>query len=190
MHPVRNGGITLEDDWDRVFRYIGRPRPSIRSIDRSGRVIYVSTFSKALFPALRLGYLILPPALVGMFRNAIALMVRSVPEAMQMALANFIADGHFASHLRRMRELYANRRQDFLQMAQATGAGLYEVDMPDTGMNPIAWLKAGQDDRALARQAAQAGFMPVRWGIWRSAIAAPWPAFRFHWGCAAPACAG
>lgn len=147
----------LEDDYDSEFRYTGRPLPSIRSIDRTGRVIYVGTFSKALFPALRLGYLVLPPALVGMFRNAIALMVRSVPEANQMALANFIADGHFASHLRRMRDLYAGRRQDFLHMAQTTGATLYDVDMPDSGMNAIVWLRAGLDDRAVAHQAVQAG---------------------------------
>jgi len=152
-----NEAWILEDDYDSEFRYTGRPLPSIRSIDRTGRVIYVGTFSKALFPALRLGYLVLPPALVGMFRNAIALMVRSVPEATQMALANFIADGHFASHLRRMRELYAGRRQAFLRVAQTTGAGLYEVDMPDSGMNAIAWLQAGQADRVLAQQAVQAG---------------------------------
>lgn len=97
-----------EDDYDSEYRYTGLPLLSIRSIDHSGLVIYVGTFSKALFPALRLGYLVLPPALVGKFRNAITLMVRSVPEAMQMALANFIANGHFASHLRRMCELYAN----------------------------------------------------------------------------------
>lgn len=152
-----NEAWILEDDYDSEFRYTGRPLPSIRSIDRTGRVIYVGTFSKALFPALRLGYLVLPPALVGMFRNAIALMVRSVPEATQMALANFIADGHFASHLRRMRDLYAGRRQEFLRVAQATGTGLYEVDMPDSGMNAIVWLRAGQEDRTLAQRAVQAG---------------------------------
>jgi len=92
-----------------------------------------------------------------MFRNAIALMVRSVPEATQMALANFMADGHFASHLRRMRALYAGRRQDFLRVSHATGGGLYEVDMSDSGMNAIGLLPAGQGDRALAVQAVQAG---------------------------------
>lgn len=147
----------VEDDYDSEFRYTGRPLPSIRSIDGTGRVIYVGTFSKALFPALRVGYLVLPPGLVGMFRNAMALMFRSVPLATQMALAGFIADGHFASHLRRMRELYAGRRQSFLDMAERSGAGLYRVDMPDSGMNAIAWLCEGQDDRDVARRAALAG---------------------------------
>ena len=152
-----NEAWILEDDYDSEFRYTGRPLPSIRSIDRSGRVIYVGTFSKALFPALRLGYLVLPPALVGMFRNAIALMLRSVPLAAQMALAGFIADGHFASHLRRMRELYAERRQAFLVAAARSGAGLFEVDMPDSGMNVIAWLQEGRNDRDLAQRAVEAG---------------------------------
>ena len=94
----------IEDDYDSEFRYTGRPLPSMRSIDGGGRTIYVGTFSKALFPALHIGYFVLPPALVGMFRNAMALVFRSMPVAPQMALADFIADGHFASHLRRMRE--------------------------------------------------------------------------------------
>lgn len=152
-----NDAWIIEDDYDSEFRYTGRPLPSIRSIDGTGRVIYVGTFSKALFPALRVGYFVLPSALVGMFRNAMALMFRSVPLATQMALAGFIADGHFTSHLRRMRELYAERRLSFLDMAERTGAGLYQVDMPDSGMNAIAWLREGQDDGDAARRAALAG---------------------------------
>lgn len=146
----------LEDDYDSEFRYTGRPLPSIRSIDGGGRVIYVGTFSKALFPALRLGYLVLPPGLVGMFRNAMALMFRSAPLASQMALAGFIADGHFTSHLRRMRELYAERRQAFLDVAGRCG-GSFRVEIPDSGMNAIAWLADGRDDREAARRAAGAG---------------------------------
>jgi GntR family transcriptional regulator/MocR family aminotransferase len=159
-----NEAWIVEDDYDSEFRYTGRPLPSIRSIDGTGRVIYVGTFSKALFPVLRVGYLVLPPALVGMFRNAMALMFRSVPLATQMALAGFIADGHFASHLRRMRDLYAERRQAFLELADRSGAGLYQIDMPDSGMNAIAWLRVGQDDREIARRAAQAGVHPYALG--------------------------
>lgn len=151
-----NEAWILEDDYDSEFRYTGRPLPSIRSIDGTGRVIYVGTFSKALFPALRVGYLVLPPTIVGMFRNAMALMFRSVPLATQMALAGFIDDGHFASHLRRMRELYGGRRQEFLEIAERVGAGLFQVEVPDSGMNAIAWLGAGCDDRVIARQATMA----------------------------------
>lgn len=147
----------IEDDYDSEFRYTGRPLASIRSIDGTGRVIYVGTFSKALFPALRVGYLVLPPGLVGVFRNAMALMFRSVPLATQMALAGFIADGHFSSHLRRMRDLYAERRVSFLDMARRIGPEQFQVEIPDSGMNAIAWLNDGQSDREAARRAARVG---------------------------------
>lgn len=153
----RNDAWIIEDDYDSEFRYTGRPLPSVRSIDRFGRVIYVGTFSKALFPALRVGYFVLPPALVGAFRNAVALTFRSPPMATQMALAEFIAEGHFATHLRRMRDLYAARRQDFLDEAARAGAGLFAVERPDSGMNALAWLPRGLDDRAVARAACAAG---------------------------------
>lgn len=151
------GGWILEDDYDSEFRYTGRPLPSINSIDRSGRVIYAGTFSKALFPALRLGYLVLPPELVAPFRAATALMLRCVPLIPQMALAEFIAEGHFATHLRRMRDLYAQRRDQFLAAAQKAGAGLFHVERPDSGMNALLWLPEGLDDRQIAARAAAAG---------------------------------
>lgn len=153
----RTDAWIVEDDYDTEFRYTSRPLPSIRSIDRFGRVIYVGTFSKALFPALRVGYFVLPPALVGPFRNAVALMLRGPPMATQMALAEFIAEGHFATHLRRMRDLYATRRQDFLDEAARVGTGLFAIERPDSGMNALAWLPAGIDDRAVARAALAAG---------------------------------
>lgn len=152
-----NDAWILEDDYDSEFRYTGRPLASMRSIDGTGRVIYVGTFSKALFPALRVGYLVLPPGLVGMFRNAIALMFRSVPVATQMALAGFIADGHFSSHLRRMRDLYAERRLSFLDVAERVGHGHFQVETPDSGMNAIAWLPDRLSDRDVARRAAGVG---------------------------------
>lgn len=153
----RTDAWIVEDDYDSEFRYTARPLPSIRSIDRFGRVIYVGTFSKALFPALRVGYFVLPPALVGPFRNAVALMFRGPPMAMQMALAEFIAEGHFATHLRRMRDLYAVRRQDFLDEAYRVGAGLFDVERPDSGMNALVWLPDGLDDRLVAEAALMAG---------------------------------
>jgi len=148
-----NEAWILEDDYDSEFRYNGRPLPSMRSIDRDRRVIYVGTFSKALFPALRIGYFVLPPGLVSMFRNAMALVFRSMPLASQMALADFLGEGHFATHLRSMRDLYAERRGRFLAAAEQTGAGLLQAEIPDSGMNALVWLPAGLDDRAVARRA-------------------------------------
>lgn len=147
----------VEDDYDSEFRYAGRPLPSMHSIDRAGRVIYVGTFSKALFPALRIGYLVLPQELVGLFRNAVALMFRCAPLSSQMALAEFIAEGHFATHLRRMRQLYAQRRDQFAIAAEQAGAGLFRADRPDSGMNAMVWLPAGLDDRVIAERAVAAG---------------------------------
>ncbi|MFD1881312.1 PLP-dependent aminotransferase family protein [Paracoccus pacificus] len=151
------GGWIIEDDYDSEFRYQGRPLPSMHSIDRAGRVIYVGTFSKALFPALRIGYLVLPPDLVGLFRNAVALMFRCAPLPAQMALAEFIAEGHFATHLRHMRQLYAERRDQFMAAAEQAGAGLFQADRPDSGMNAVVWLPQGLGDRVIAERAAAAG---------------------------------
>jgi GntR family transcriptional regulator/MocR family aminotransferase len=147
----------VEDDYDSEFRYAERPLPSMRSIDGNARVVYVGTFSKSPFPALRIGYVVLPPPLVGIFRNAVALTFRSMPLASQMALAEFISEGHCASHLRRMRELYADRRRGFLEAAEAAARGQYRVEAPDSGMNAIAWLPDGLDDREIARRAVAEG---------------------------------
>lgn len=147
----------IEDDYDSEFRYTGRPLPSMRSIDASGRVLYVGTFSKALFPALRVGYFVLPPALVQVFRNAMALMFRSVPLETQMVLADFITQGHFATHLRRMRELYMQRRRDFIETAAEVSDGRFQIDSPDSGMNVIAWLPEGVDDSRIHAKAQDMG---------------------------------
>tara|TARA_R110002096_G_scaffold80453_16_gene188609 strand:- start:5512 stop:7026 length:1515 start_codon:yes stop_codon:yes gene_type:complete len=152
-----NDAWIIEDDYDSEFRYTGRPLPSMRSIDKSGRVLYVGTFSKALFPALRVGYFVLPPALVPVFRNAMALMFRSVPLTTQMVLADFIAEGHFSTHLRRMRELYTHRRRDFIETAAEVSEGNFEIDSPDSGMNAIAWLPKGVSDTQVHAKAVERG---------------------------------
>jgi GntR family transcriptional regulator/MocR family aminotransferase len=136
----------IEDDYDSEFRYVGRPLPSMRSVDGAGRVIYVGTFSKALFPSIRIGYLVLPPALVGIFRNAVGLIARSVPVETQAVLADFIGEGYFVTHLRRMRDLYTHRRADFIGAAQEILSGLVEFESPESGMNVVAWLTSGMND--------------------------------------------
>jgi GntR family transcriptional regulator/MocR family aminotransferase len=147
----------IEDDYDSEFRYDGAPLPSMRSVDSHDRVIYVGSFSKALYPGIRVGYLVLPPQLVGAFRNLSALIHRSVPVETQLALAEFIGGGHFASHLRRMRSLYAERRETFQQAGRAALAGLAHVDCTESGLNALAWLEDDRDDRAAHRAALDAG---------------------------------
>jgi len=92
-----------------------------------------------------------------MFRNAMALVFRSMPLASQMALADFIVEGHFASHLRRMRELYTERRDRFFDAAERVGAGLLQAEIPESGMNVVIWLPKGLDDREMAPHAVAAG---------------------------------
>ncbi|MBZ7926124.1 PLP-dependent aminotransferase family protein [Ensifer adhaerens] len=152
-----NDAWIIEDDYDSEFRYDGAPLPSMRSIDSNGRVIYAGSFSKALYPGLRVGYLVLPPPLIGTFRNLSALIHRSVPVETQLALAEFIGGGHFASHLRRMRSLYAERRETFTQVAQETLAGLARIDSSESGLNALAWLKGGRQDQAPHRAVLDAG---------------------------------
>jgi GntR family transcriptional regulator/MocR family aminotransferase len=104
------GAWVIEDDYDSEYRYAGRPLAALQGLDSEGRVIYLGTFSKVLFPALRLGYMVVPPDLVDAFMAARALSDRHCPVLDQAALADFIGDGHFARHIRRMRALYAERQ--------------------------------------------------------------------------------
>lgn len=147
----------IEDDYDSEFRYDGAPLPSMRSVDSHDRVIYAGSFSKALYPGIRIGYLVLPPQLVGAFRNLSGLIHRSVPVEAQLALAEFIGGGHFASHLRRMRGLYAERREAFTEAGRAALAGLARIDSSESGLNALAWLEHSRGDRVAHRAVLEAG---------------------------------
>lgn len=144
----------VEDDYDSEYRFHGRPLAALQGLDDSGRVIYVGTFSKTLFPALRLGYLILPPTLLDTFLAARAYTEVHAPPLEQGALADFLVDGHFGRHLRHMRALYAERRATLLRALDGLPLEPYAAD---TGMHGIAWLPRGTDDAAVARAAAGHG---------------------------------
>jgi len=149
----------VEDDYDSEFRYAGRPLPALQGLDSSGRVIYTGTFSKVLFPALRLGYMVVPKQLVDAFVSARALADRHPPGLEQALAAEFLAEGHFARHLRRMRALYAERQQALLAALRSEiGDGL-EVAPAEAGMHLIGWLRNGADDSAVAQKAAEAGVL-------------------------------
>lgn len=147
----------LEDDYDSEFRYTGRPLSALQGLDQVGRVIYIGTFSKILLPALRLGYVVVPPDLVDAFVAARALTDWGSPTVEQAILADFIAEGHFVHHLRRMRTLYAERQAAMLAVASQELAGLLEVCPAETGMSLVGWLPTGVDDQAVARNAAALG---------------------------------
>jgi GntR family transcriptional regulator / MocR family aminotransferase len=150
----RSGACIVEDDYDAEFRHRGAPLASLAALDRSGRVLYVGSFSRTLFPAVRLGYLIVPPALVDRLRAARAAMEEQLPALVQLAVADFIAEGHFARHLRRMRVVYRNRREAVLAAADDIGLA---VRPTDSGLHVIADLAPGTDAAAVAEAAARRG---------------------------------
>jgi GntR family transcriptional regulator/MocR family aminotransferase len=144
----------LEDDYDSEFRYSSRPIPALQGLDHDDRVIYLGTFSKTLFPGLRLGYAVLPLDLIDSFRAARSVLDVHSPVLEQAILAEFIAAGYFARHLRRMRNLYEERQRVFLTEAQRHFTGLLEVVRSGAGLQCVGWLAAGLEEHAVARAAA------------------------------------
>ncbi len=153
----RSGAWVLEDDYDSEYRYSGRPLEALQGLDAEGCVVYVGTFSKVLFAALRLGYLVVPPDLVDAFVAARELTDRHSPQVEQAVLADFVAEGHFARHVRRMRALYAERRAALIEATERELAGLLEVLPAEAGMHLVGLLPEGEDDREASRRAASRG---------------------------------
>ncbi|GIK99582.1 MAG: GntR family transcriptional regulator [Alphaproteobacteria bacterium] len=160
-----SGAWVIEDDYDSEFRYAGRPLAAMQGLDRDGRVIYVGSFSKSMFPSLRLGYLVAPPALIDAFLAARATLDDHAPMIAQPALADFLAEGHFAAHLRRMRRLYAARQQALLDAAARHLGGLLRLAPDQAGMHLVAELLPGlarrMDDRGAAAKAHAAGLAAI-----------------------------
>jgi len=153
----RAGAWILEDDYDSEFRYDARPLAALQGMDEDGRVIYVGTFSKTLFPALRLGYLIVPVELVDAFRAARAVSDRQSPTMDQAILADFLGGGHFARHVRRMRRLYSERQEVLVDAVRRHLGDRLEVTPSAAGMHLLAWLEPGVDDATVSAGAATLG---------------------------------
>jgi GntR family transcriptional regulator/MocR family aminotransferase len=151
----------LEDDYFSEYRYRGRPLAALQGLDEDGRVVYVGSFSKVLFPTLRLGYLVVPEAAVDAFLGARRVLDDHTSLLAQPALARFIAEGHFTAHIRRMRKLYASRQQALLEAAQTHRGGLLTLSADDTGMQLMAGLTpelaARMSDAEAAEKAAAHG---------------------------------
>ena len=154
---IRCGAWIIEDDYDSEYRYSGRPLAALQGLDKEDRVIYIGTFSKVLFPALRLGYLVVPTDLIDTFGAALAHTACHPPLINQAVLADFMTEGHFARHIRRMRGLYEERQAVLIRCAERELDQLLEVRPARAGMHLIGWLPRGVNDQAIARQAAQAG---------------------------------
>jgi GntR family transcriptional regulator/MocR family aminotransferase len=145
----QNKAWIIEDDYDGEYRYVSRPLPALKSLDRDGRVLYSGTLSKVLFPSIRLAYLVVPQMQVERFEEISQAFAGGSPELTQAIVTAFIAEGHFARHIQRMRKLYAQRRE-------ATAAGLESVlgkhlriDAQPGGMHLILRPRGGQSDRQL-----------------------------------------
>ena len=152
------GAWIFEDDYDSEFRYASRPLPSLQGLDEHGRVIYTGTFSKTLFPALRLAYVVSPPALVDAFRAACILGGRYAPTDAQLVVTDFINEGHFERHLRRMRALYAARQHALLDCVHELLGDSLAVAPSAAGLHLVAWLKnASLDAVEVSARAADAG---------------------------------
>jgi GntR family transcriptional regulator / MocR family aminotransferase len=155
------GAWVLEDDYDSEFRYTGHRLPALKSLDRAGRVLYAGSFSKVLFPGLRLGYLVAPDELSDALQRASRLLQWGHPLLAQRVVATFMTEGHFARHLRRMRTLYAARRRALAEALTAIFGDRVAVELAAGGMHLLARFAGTTDDGTLARRAAETGLAPA-----------------------------
>ena len=152
-----SGAWIVEDDYASEFRYGGRPLASLQGLDDAARVIYIGTLNKALFPGLRLGYAVVPPALVRAFVTARYLIDRQPSSLCQEVAAAFMQEGHFAAHIRRMREMYRGQRDALVAALGRRLGDQLTVDPPDQGMHLVAYTRRGLSDVAVERAAREHG---------------------------------
>jgi GntR family transcriptional regulator / MocR family aminotransferase len=150
----KRGALIFEDDYDSEYRYSGRPVPALQGFDERGIVLYGGSFSKVLFPALRLGYLVIPSDLLPRFEAVQSLTSRHAPMLEQLVLTEFIREGHFGRHIRRMREIYAERLSVLLEGARTRLAGLLEISNIEAGLQTMGWLTEGIDAESATIAAA------------------------------------
>jgi GntR family transcriptional regulator / MocR family aminotransferase len=146
--------VIVEDDYDSEFRYSGRPLSALQGLDRDGQVVLVGSLSKVLCPSIRVGYLVVPPDLVEPLAAWLSVTSRHVSTLTQAVLCDFIADGHFARHLRRMRDVYAERLGALLEGAARLLSGRLDVTAVDVGLQTVGYLKDGVTGESMARAAA------------------------------------
>ncbi|MGL4623211.1 MAG: PLP-dependent aminotransferase family protein [Chroococcidiopsis sp.] len=151
------GALIIEDDYDSEYRYGEHPIPALKELDKNDTVLYMGTFSKVLFPALRIGYLVLPPDLVGVFCHAKWLADRQSPLHEQYVLADFIVEGHLERHIRRMRHLYDRRRQVLVQALSKYFPQQVSIVGENAGMHVMIQLNLPLSDEEILVRAAQVG---------------------------------
>ncbi len=153
----RANAVVIEDDYDGEFRYDGQPLESLQGLDREGRVVYVGTFSRTIFSALRIGYLIVPPSLITAFAWAKWLCDRHTATLEQQTLAEFIGSGSYERHLRRVRRRNALRRQVLLESVRRYLGRRVEVTGDGAGAHVVLWLRSEEPEAAVVARAAEKG---------------------------------
>ncbi len=153
----RRGACIIEDDYDSEFQYRGRPIAALQGLDSKGCVLYLGTSAKSLLPALRIGFVVVPPGLVDGFTKVHRHTAQLVPPVMQLALADFIERGHHRAHVRRMRAIYASRLEAFAEGIAESSRGRLEAAIRDGGLQTVVTSRDGMSDEALASHLAKAG---------------------------------
>src|SRR6266487_2851983 len=155
-----HNAFVFEDDYDAEFRFTGPPLPSLQGIDNSGRVIYAGTMSKILCPSLRLGYIVSPEPLVDSFIKIRSAMDQHSSPIDQATLARFITEGFFLSHIKRMRKIYSERRDFFIKQFNELLGDHFTLQVPEAGLNIVAWLKREEDFPMIRRITLDIGVRP------------------------------
>jgi GntR family transcriptional regulator/MocR family aminotransferase len=155
----QSGAFIVEDDYTSEFRYSGPPLASLQGLDDNEQVIYVGTLNKALFPGLRIGYAVVPRALLQAFVGARYLIDRQPATLQQAVVCEFMQQGHFAAHIRRMRQLYREQRDALAATLMRRAADWLDVAVPDQGMHLVAYLRDGRSDLAVEDAARRAGIV-------------------------------
>ncbi len=153
--------FVFEDDYNSEFRFNGPPLPCLQGLDNSGRVVYGGTMSKILYPSLRLGYLVVPEQLVDSMAKARSVMDQHSPAIDQATLARFITEGFFLSHIKRMRKIYAARREFFIKEFNKLLAEHFILQISEAGLHLVAWLRHEADFARVARVRAEIGIKPI-----------------------------
>ena len=151
------GTFLIEDDYDSEYRFDGRPMPALQGLDKTGSVIFLGSFNKVLFPSLRLGYLVMPPALLDPLLTLRLGVDLHPPSFDQAILCDFMTEGHLGRHIRRMRDLYADRLAALQHEAKKYLAGLLDVAPIQAGLNTAGFLRNGMVSRQAEAVAANHG---------------------------------
>lgn len=156
-YAKENDAWIIEDDYDSEFRYRGRPLPALSALDSERRVFYVGTFSKSMFAAMRLGYVVVPHGLAEAFAKAKNLLGQSSSAVVEQAMSDFMEDGRFVEHIRRMRRIYRERRDVLFECLSKSCADVITPQPTDAGMHMLAWLRQGICDQAAHRALLETG---------------------------------